>query len=408
MFEMYGKYNKAVILTDQCEASAQAQIQAFLNHMAFEGVNIAVMPDVHNGKGAVIGFTCTLGNYIIPNLVGVDIGCSVMAIRIPVGTDFQALENYLRASIPMGTSVNEKPSKFLDASAYNDLKKVCATIGMDHQRPILAVGSLGSGNHFMEVDLAPDGSMWFVVHTGSRNFGKMVAEYHQKIASEYTMRTTGTNLKFKDMEYLPLTGPDKVLGEAYIHDMRVAQQYAALNRFEIVRRVVQFLTGDYRKANTLEKVITVHNYIDFPEDHIIPGSSSCPMDVVPTVRKGAVSARLGERLLIPINMKFGTIVAKGKGLPEYNMSAPHGAGRTMSRSQAKKTLDMGKYKKDMEGVFTTSVNRSTLDECPDAYKDPKEIMANLEGVVDVEFVMKSVYNIKDSKPDTTGEHEARI
>lgn len=382
MFEMTGRYSKATILTDLVEPEAQAQIQAFLNHPAFEDSNIAIMPDVHAGKGSVIGFTATVKGFVIPNVVGVDIGCGVLAYKIPkhyAKGRMEDLEAFIRKYIPTGFAVRpdyKKAKGFYTLSSK--ILKVCNETDQDYHRVMCSIGTLGGGNHFIEIDFDQNGDWWLVIHTGSRGFGLKVAGFHQRKAKEYTQRTTGTNTQFKDLEYMPIDEG----GQAYLEHMRVAQEFAEVSRHIIAEDILEGFFGFNPTKIGAVRVESVHNFIDFTSS-------------VPIIRKGAISAKDGESVLIPLNMAAGTIIGFGKSPEKYNFSAPHGAGRKLSRSKAKKTLSMDKFKQDMAGVSSWSVHPSTLDEAPDAYKDAEEIISCVGELVDMVCIMKPVYNLKD-------------
>ncbi|MBA3051815.1 MAG: RtcB family protein [Candidatus Omnitrophica bacterium] len=378
MVELTGKYNSARIFCDEVESSARQQILTFLDHIAFSNGKIRIMPDVHAGAGAVIGFTGPLGEKVIPNIIGVDIGCGVAAWDLKDReTDFAALDHFIRWEIPSGRNVRKETSTELEflfgrlfpgksyADFLSEIKRICLTQKQDRPRVMRSIGSLGGGNHFIEIDRNERGESFLVIHCGSRNFGLRVALFHQHLAR----RKTG---EMKGLEYL--TGQN---AENYKADMRIAQMYAALNRSVIAFLILeQFYGGRYASFNKIE---SVHNYISF-EDSII--------------RKGAISARKGESVIIPFNMAEGCILGEGKGNEDWNCSAPHGAGRTMSRTAARKQLDMDKFKKSMGGVWTSSVSRSTIDEAPAAYKKSAFILKQLEPAVTINSFLKPVYNFK--------------
>ncbi len=378
MVELTGKYNSARVFCDSVESSAQKQILTFLNHSAFSGGKIRIMPDVHAGAGAVIGFTAPLGEKVIPNIIGVDIGCGVAAWNLGNReTDFEALDSFIRREIPSGRNVRRKISPHLEdlfkslrpginyGSFLSEIKRICLTQKQDHGRVMRSIGSLGGGNHFIEIDKDEHGNSFLVIHTGSRNFGLRVALFHQHLAQ----RSVG---HMQGLEYL-----EGQRAENYKTDMRIAQIYAALNRSVIAYLILEnFYGADFA---SLSKIESVHNYISF-SDYII--------------RKGAISARKDERVIIPFNMAEGCILAEGYGNEDWNCSAPHGAGRKMSRTAARKYLDMDTFKKRMEGVWTSSVSLRTIDEAPAAYKESSFILKQLEPAVRVYSFLKPVYNFK--------------
>ena len=369
--KMAGKFAECVIHAPiTCvETSALQQIQGFLDHPALEGAKIRIMPDVHAGAGAVIGFTATITDRVIPNLVGVDIGCGVCAmelagkVRLEDG-DLLALDHYIRGHVPSGFSVRSAPHpQFLECGNLHErVAKVCEATGQDYARVSRGMGTLGGGNHFIEVDVDERGVPWFVVHTGSRNFGLKIANWHQRRAKEIRGSMNG-------LEWLE--GDDAAL---YYEHMKVAQEYAEMNRMAIIETVVTDYLG---VSGTV--IESVHNYVDFKAG---------------IVRKGAISAQAGEFVVIPWNMRDGSVVGVGKGNAEWNFSAPHGAGRTMGRGEARRTLSLDAFKAAMAGVWSSCVGKGTLDESPMAYKDHAVVEAALADTVDVEHRLRPVYNFK--------------
>ena len=414
MIEIKGKYNTAKVWTNEIEETARLQIANFLDHEAFKGGNISIMPDVHAGAGAVIGFTAELGDKVIPNVIGVDIGCGVTSWSLPGEPDFEKLDKIIREKVPFGFEVNEKRSTdliisivdLLDGKPVSFIKnviRICQDQGQGEDRVMKSIGSLGGGNHFIEVDMFKD-KYWLTIHSGSRNFGLKIANWHQKKASRL-LRNGPDKEKIKEIvakyknhpdrgeliqrEIKELNGaPDPSKGLEYledvdavdyIEDMKIAQMYARVNRRVMAHRIFADLCNvDSRDMDCIE---SVHNYIDF-EDGII--------------RKGAISAKKDERVIIPLNMADGIIVGCGKGNKEWNNSAPHGAGRTMSRRVAKGSIKLDDFKKRMIGVWSSCVQKSTLDEAPQAYKKAEDIIGYLEPTVEIEMLMKPVYNFKAS------------
>lgn len=404
MIEIKGKYNTAKVYTDNLEPEVVSQVMELCNQDFCKDSNIAIMPDTHAGKGCVIGFTADLGDKVIPNIVGVDIGCGMLTVEFgKLQIDLKELDEVIRKHVPSGMKVHEgrmvKFPKLQELYCYRELK--------DTKRIERSIGTLGGGNHFIEVDIDDEGNLYLVIHSGSRNLGKQVAEYYQNLAIDicsgkedyYTQReriiteykkeekrkliqTALKELKERYDSLLPsyprdlcfLTG---IYKDKYLHDMSTCQEYALLNREVMANNILNNLLN--KSLEDFSYFQTTHNYINF-KDNII--------------RKGSISAYEGEKVLIPINMRDGSIIAVGKGNPGWNYSAPHGAGRLMSRSKAKEKITLEEYKKSMEGIFTTSVNESTLDEAPMAYKPIKEILNNVQDTVDVLKIIKPVYNFK--------------
>lgn len=392
------------IFTDNIEQSAIDQIDLLLEQPAFKDCKVRIMPDVHAGSGCVIGFTGDLGDKVIPNIVGVDIGCGMLCVELGrVKLDLEELDKVINELVPSGRNVHNYPLAKFDLSKLKCYKEL-----RDTNRLACALGSLGGGNHFIEVDQDEDGFKYLIIHTGSRNLGKQVAEYYQEKAvrhcsykeemeeevrkgiarckdldceSEIANTIKIIRDKYKDMTKLPkelcyLEGQDR---EDYLHDMKICQEYARINR----ETIMQLIVATYFDVSALyypwNKFHTVHNYISF-EDNI--------------VRKGAISAKKGEKVLIPMNMKDGCIIAIGKGNEDWNSSAPHGAGRIMSRIQAKKTFKLEDFEKSMDGIYTTSVSEDTLDEAPMVYKPMDEIIKNIGDTVEIVKIIKPIYNFK--------------
>ncbi|NLG87766.1 MAG: RtcB family protein [Clostridiaceae bacterium] len=371
MIEVKGKYNTAKVFTDNVESEAIAQIMELCDQEFVKDSVIRIMPDAHAGAGCTIGTTMTISDKIVPNLVGVDIGCGMETIKLKQKEiDFQKLDRVIYDHIPSGFNIRKKQHKYTENV---DLNKLACKNHVDLERARLSIGTLGGGNHFIEVNRDSNGTLYLVVHSGSRHLGKQVAEYYQKLAyRELTAKSGGSVKISRQLAY--------VHGKSYndyLHDMKIVQQYAVYNRKAIVDEIINrmgFETEDW--------FTTIHNYIDL--DSMI-------------LRKGAISARKGERVLIPINMRDGSLICIGKGNKDWNCSAPHGAGRIMSRRQAKKTISLEEFKKTMEGIYTTTVNRDTLDECALAYKPMDEIIDNIKDTVEVVDIIKPVYNFKASE-----------
>ncbi len=368
--KIQGTYNTAHVFNDNVDEESYRQIQEFCNQEIFSGTRIRIMPDVHAGKGCVIGYTADLGEKVVPNLIGLDIGCGILVTRLGrLDLKYDKLDKFIRQKIPHGF----KRNKTADPEDYprdftENLRGTCDFLGIDFMDHLKGIGSLGGGNHFIEVAVDSRKEKWLLIHSGSRNFGLQVATWHQDKAI-VECRKKGVEIP-RHFAYLE-GGPR----EDYTRDMKVAQEYARLNRREMSRRILDHL-GIKKPGEQFE---TVHNYINF-DDGII--------------RKGAVSAQSGERLVIPLNMRDGSLIARGKGNPEWNFSAPHGAGRRLSRNQARKQLDMEDFKKAMKNVWTSTVSEKTLDEAPGAYKPKREILQCIAETVEIEETLKPLYNFK--------------
>lgn len=390
------------IFTDNIEQEAVEQINLLLEQEPFKNCKVRIMPDVHAGKGCVIGFTADLGDKVIPNIVGVDIGCGMLCVELgKIDLDLEKLDKVINENIPAGRDIREH--KLIDFTPINDL--YCLRELKETKKFNRAIGTLGGGNHFIEVDVDEEDNKYLVIHTGSRNLGKQVADYYQNLAIELcsgkkemfkrkeeiikTYKEQGRKqeiqkaLKELEAEYkqnkpeLPnelcyLTGKYR---EMYLHDMRICQTYATTNRANIARQILINL----KMETNLPYIETIHNYISF-DDNI--------------VRKGAIRANKGERVIIPINMRDGSIIAVGKGNADWNNSAPHGAGRLMSRHKAKEIFNLEEFKESMKDIYSTSVVEETIDEAPFAYKPMQEIIDNIKDTVEIERIIKPIYNFK--------------
>ena len=365
MVELKGKYNTAKVFTDTAEQSAISQIQHLLDQAFTAGSKIRVMPDAHAGMGCTIGATMTIIDKIVPNLVGVDIGCGMeTAMLKDKRIEMAQLDKAIHQYIPAGFNVRKNPHHMADSI---DLAALRCARHVDLKRAALSIGTLGGGNHFIELDSDEDGLLFLVVHSGSRNLGKQVCEYYQNAAADSLQRTG----KGADRVLAYLEGQ---LFDDYLHDMAIIQQYADVNRKAIMKELEKRV-----KFKIAEQFATVHNYIDL--DMMI-------------LRKGAISAKKGERVLIPMNMRDGSLICIGKGNADWNHSAPHGAGRIMSRTAAKKSITLTQFEKSMKGIYSSTVNRSTLDEAPFAYKPMDEIIANIGDTADIVKTIKPLYNFK--------------
>lgn len=409
MFELSGKYNTCKIFTDNCDNETISQLTDLLNQESVKGSKIRIMPDTHAGKGCVIGTTMTLQNNVIPNLVGVDIGCGMLAIKLKEKEiDLKLLDEVINEYIPAGFEIHEDPV------SRSSTDKIIAPVDVD--KAFKSLSSLGGGNHFIEIDRDSHGNLWLVVHTGSRHLGLEVCEYYQNRAYEklqesakggslkQLINSTISELKTAHREKEISKQIEKVKADyehenntkvprelAYlvgqdfddcIHDMQLTQQHAAINRKCIAGTIIakMGLHSVSKDCCYDENCFdTIHNYIDC--DNMI-------------LRKGSVSAELGEWLIIPMNMRDGSLICIGKGNPDWNYSAPHGAGRIMSRSQAKDRVNLDDFEESMKGIYSTSVCESTIDESPFVYKPMQEIIDNIKDTVEIIDIIKPIYNFK--------------
>lgn len=395
------------IFTNNIEKEAIKQINELLEQDPFKDCKVRIMPDVHAGKGCVIGFTADLGNKVIPNIVGVDIGCGMLCVELGnIELDLERLDKVINDVIPSGKNIREQ--KLLDLKKINEL--YCLRELKDTKKFNRSIGTLGGGNHFIEIDVDNENNKYLVIHTGSRNLGKQVADYYQNLAIELcsgkeemynkkeeiikTYKEQGKKseiqkaLKELEKEYknnkpnLPkdLCYLEGKYRDMYLHDMKICQEYASLNRFCIAYQILKHygLSQGYT-AIEAECFETVHNYISFADN---------------IVRKGAISAKKEEKVLIPINMRDGSIIAIGKGNEDWNCSAPHGAGRIMSRNKAKETFKLEEFKESMKDIYSTSVVETTIDEAPFVYKPMQEIIDNIKDTVEIVKIIRSIYNFK--------------
>lgn len=394
-----GKFNNANVYTDTLEDMAARQIRNLCDQEFVSGSSIRIMPDVHAGAGCTIGTTMTISDKVVPNLVGVDIGCGMETIKVKnTHMELQKLDKLIYDKIPSGFHIRDTEHIYNEEIDLELLR--CKLDGkINLIRAKRSLGTLGGGNHFIEVDQDERGCYYVVVHSGSRHLGLEVANYYQEQAYKSLNGNAGPDIQQLIAEY-KAAGKDKeiqfaisqlkkqvttdipkalayvsgMLMEDYIHDMKLVQRFAMLNRKAMMDEIIRGM-----KLKVEDEFTTIHNYID-TENMIL--------------RKGAVSAQRDEKLLIPINMRDGSLICRGKGNEDWNCSAPHGAGRLMSRTQAKEAYTVSQFKKEMEGVFTTSVNADTLDECPMAYKPMEEILANIRETAEVMEVIRPVYNFK--------------
>ncbi|MFJ7372462.1 RtcB family protein [Lysinibacillus capsici] len=397
MIEINGRFTNAKIFAQTALQTAVDQIQELTDQAFMAGTKVRIMPDYHAGKGCVIGTTIQLQDRVVPNLVGIDVGCGVFVAQLDVTTvDFAQLDAIIRTYVPSGQDIHKEVSPSRHFVEFEG--KQFRASGLKDDYTNLSLGTLGGGNHFIELAKDEDDQHYLLIHTGSRYVGAKVANWHQKRAYENlrredltekieAMKQQGRQQEIQSMiqaykEQRPFVPKDLsyLEGEAfhdYIHDMKIAQQFARMNRWTIAETIAKQM--DWHFTDTFD---TIHNYIDTE---------------TMTLRKGAVRANKDEKLVIPMNMRDGSLICIGKGNAEWNYSAPHGAGRMFSRRAAKKALNMADFKDTMQGIWTTSVNEETLDEAPMAYKPMTEITSAIRETVDIVKVIKPVYNFKASE-----------
>ncbi|MBF2561882.1 RtcB family protein [Listeria welshimeri] len=391
MLTLKGKYNEATVYTDNIDDNTIGQIITLCSQPFVKDSKIRIMPDTHGGKGCVIGTTMTIQDKIVPNLVGVDIGCGLYVVKLKPGKlkmSFDKLDKVIRERVPSGSRTHDK------AIDDFDLDGVIAPIHRGWASR--SIGTLGGGNHFIEVNQGSDG-IYLVIHSGSRVLGKEIAEYHQEVAYKKLdglrkeLKVAATKAKktgslkmandfMSDRELVKLdydlsyvTGSDL---EHYLNDMEIAQRFAARNRYVMAQIILKAMKWDKAVISSFD---CVHNYIDI-NNHML--------------RKGATSAQLGEQIIVPLNMRDGSILATGKGNPDWNYSAPHGAGRMLSRSNAKAQISLESYQKAMKDVWTTSVSKKTIDEAPKAYKSARQLLADVVDTMEIQEIIKPLYNFK--------------
>ncbi|MBO7612560.1 MAG: RtcB family protein [Treponema sp.] len=398
-----GKYNTAKVFTDVVEEKSLQQIKTLCDQEFTSGAKIRLMPDVHAGAGCTIGTTMTIKDKIVPNLVGVDIGCGMETLMIhkdseaAINFDPAKLDKIIRKNIPSGFDIRKFQHDFVEEVEWENIKG-----SYNKHRAKMSLGTLGGGNHFIEADKDEDGNLYIVVHSGSRHAGLEIAEYYQEMAwkqlngrskadidamicrlkeegrqNEIEAQMAAMNRQTKTLIPKDLAFVSGYLFDDYINDMRIMQHFAMLNRKAMVNTISIGL--HLKEEEIVDQFTTIHNYID-TENMIL--------------RKGAVSAQQGEKLLIPINMRDGSLICIGKGNEDWNCSAPHGAGRVMSRTQARKGLSMDEFKAEMSGIWSSTVTKATLDEAPMAYKTMDDIVANIGPTADIANVIKPIYNFK--------------
>lgn len=391
MIELKGKYNECKIFTDEIDNATRGQITALLDQESMKETKIRIMPDCHAGAGCVIGTTMTIKDKLIPNLVGVDIGCGMYAIKLKEKRiDLPKLDSTIRKYIPFGFNI------YITKAQYFDIYNIKAPINIDNA--LRSIGTLGGGNHFIEIDRDSDNHLWLVIHTGSRHAGLEVCNYYQNLA--YENLKDNNNLRNQLIEKLKSEGREKEISSALkefskenptdipkmlaycegdlfndcIHDMRIMQDYADTNRRTIAKIIMKKM-----KLHPIHEIMTRHNYIDI--DNMI-------------IRKGSISAQKDEEVIIPMNMRDGSLICKGKGNPDWNYSAPHCAGRLMSRTEAKESINMNDYKKSINGIYSSCISKETIDESAFAYKPMQSIIDNIKDTVEIIDIIKPIYNFK--------------
>ena len=368
MIEVNGAFAVAKIMTDDVEDYAVAQVKQLCDQTAFKGAKIRLMPDVHPGKVGPIGFTATVGGMIMPAVVGVDIGCGMTMAKLSkkCRVDYQKLDKVIASRIPSGTSFRNSIHRFTERIDLSQLR--CAE-HIDMDRVKRGIGSLGGGNHFIELDQDDKDNTYCLIHSGSRYLGKAVCDHYMK-QGQRLLKDNGGNIPYE------LTWITGALKENYLWDMKLVVSFAKINREAILDEIVKTM-----KWKIDEPVSCIHNYIDAESD-------------IPMIRKGAISAQDGEDVIIPINMRDGVIIGKGLGNADWNYSAPHGAGRIMSREQAAANYTVSQFKKEMKNVHSPSIGKGTLDEAPFAYRDLESITGAIKETVEITAVLKPVYNFK--------------
>lgn len=362
-----GVYASAKIFTDTIEEYAVAQIQMLCDLEAFKGCNVRVMPDVHPGKAGTIGFTSTLGKAVLPNVVGVDAGCGVTLMKLrQKKAEFQKLDKVIREGVPSGSQIRKKPHRFI--REFDFLKLNC----VEHvkiEKAEQSLGTLGGGNHFIELDQDEEGCLYAVVHSGSRRLGKEVTEYYLA-EGQKELKKQGISVPYE------LTYLEGRLLEEYLQDVQTVQEFASLNRYAILDELARGM-----KWKIEEQISSVHNYIEETETGMI-------------LRKGAISARKGEPVIIPVNMRDGLLLGTGKGNADWNYSAPHGAGRKMKREEVRSRFTLSQFKTEMKGIYSSCISKNTLDEAPFAYRNLEEIERQIGDTAEITKRIKPVYNYK--------------
>ena len=361
MIKIKGNFAEAIICADALDSGSEGLIKALCNSIIAENSKIRIMPDVHPGKGCAVGMTMTVESKVAPGLVGVDIGCGMKVVKVkPKRFELQQLDKIVQSKIPSGMNIRRTPHRFAENAELNKLK--CAKhIRID--RSLLGIGTLGGGNHFIELDKS-DSGYYLVIHSGSRHLGVEVERYYHEIAYERTKDDVPYEFAYLEGE----------LFEDYLFDMKIVQNFASLNRQAMAADIIKGM-----KFTEIESFSTIHNYID--TDNKI-------------LRKGAISARDGEKIIIPLNMRDGCLICEGKGNADWNFSAPHGAGRAYNRADTVNSFTLSQYKKETKGIYSTSISRETLDECPMAYKNSQNIIDAIELTAEIIERLTPLYNYK--------------
>jgi len=373
MITIFGKYTNALVYTTDNEQYAiddyaRKQLQMICDHPSAAGSRIRVMPDVHPGKVGTIGLTMTVGESLMPNLVGVDIGCGMTIARIRTkGMECQKLDTVIRDNVPVGGAVRKTNHRLCDKAV---LRRLHCYKAVDEAKAERSIGTLGGGNHFIEIDRDGEGAFYLVIHSGSRHLGVEVTEYYLREGQKASQT--------KKQGYAPydLTCLEGELLGQYLHDLEIVQEFAGLNREAMVDEIVRGM-----KWKVLDSYTCIHNYIDFSAD-------------VPLLRMGAISAKAGEPVVIPINMRDGIILGKGLGNEDWNCSAPHGSGRIYRRSEVKEHHTVSEFRRAMEGIYSICINKDTLDESPFAYRSIEDMLKVVGDTVTVDKVIRPVYNFK--------------
>ena len=372
MKTIHGVYTSAKIFNTEKENNtmddyALAQLKALCDNQAFDGCTIRIMPDVHPGKVGTIGFTSTLGKQVLPNVIGIDIGCGMSLAKVKGKTkEFQKLDVVIREHVPSGFSIRKNRHSMAQKL---DLTRLLCYKHIFEEKALLSLGSLGGGNHFIELDADDEKNTYLVVHSGSRHLGKEVTEYYLKIGQKH-LKTKGIEIPY-ETTYL-----EGELLDAYLHDLAIVQEFASLNREIILAEITKHM-----KWKILDSYSCIHNYVDFRLD-------------TPILRKGAISAQKDEPVIIPINMRDGILLGTGLGNADWNYSAPHGAGRIMKREDVKANYTVSNFKSAMKGIYSSCINKETLDEAPFAYRDLDSIQDAIQETVAIEKVIKPIYNFK--------------
>lgn len=365
-----GRNACAKVYSDTMESYAGSQILAICDNDVSKKQTICVMPDVHPGFVAPIGLTMTVGEKILPNLVGLDIGCGMTIAKITKhrGLEFKQLDSLIREKVPAGFEIRKTPHRFIEQFVFSDL--ICQK-HIRKENTALSLGSIGSGNHFVEIDRG-DSGVYILVHSGSRHLGKEIADYYLDCGRK-ALRERGLDVPYE------LTYIDGEIMKDYLHDIRIVQRFAELNRLAVIDEIVKGM-----KWKTEEPYSSIHNYIDFDNADLAK----------PVLRKGAISAKKDQKVIIPVNMRDGVILGKGKGNAEWNYSAPHGAGRVMKREDVRKSFTVSNFKSSMKGIYSSCICSGTLDEAPFAYRGIDEIKKAVEPTVEISEILKPVYNFK--------------